>query len=142
MSKKGISAVVTTVLIILISIIAVVILWAALKPTLQSTSGRGGSAISCSEVLLDLDSCVYAGSSINVTVSRSGGGTANDLNVTVAVSDDDSSVSTSNVVSALGSRKYNFNSASTTSGVVSAQAAVILADGTICNPVKKTCTQA
>jgi hypothetical protein len=137
MNKKGISAVVTTVLIILLSIIAVIILWAALRPTLSNTAGKTNTAISCTEVGLNIDSCTVTDTGVNVVVSRQGG--ADNVSVTVSVSDADSSVQgTATEVGPLDTRTIT-TTKTDLSGALTVQAAATLADETLCTPVSKAC---
>jgi len=59
MSKKGVSAVVVTVMIILLAIIAVGILWVALKPGIESGAEQVGAATECFNLRLKIDSASY-----------------------------------------------------------------------------------
>ena len=138
MNKKGISDVVTTVLIILLSIVAVIILWAALRPTIASTAGRVGTAITCTDITLTVNSCIINGnaSSSNVTFTREGG--ANDVIALAVVSDADSSNSANVTISPLATRTV-FVSKTGISGTTSVAVATVLADGTMCTPTRAVC---
>ncbi|MBU0957280.1 MAG: hypothetical protein KKF56_00570 [Nanoarchaeota archaeon] len=70
LNKKAISAVVTTVLIILISIAAVIILWIVIRPMIEQT----GNALtgSCLDVQLEVTNCNITDES--VTFERGAGG--------------------------------------------------------------------
>ncbi|MBU0957279.1 MAG: hypothetical protein KKF56_00565 [Nanoarchaeota archaeon] len=70
LNKKAISAVVTTVLIILISIAAVIILWVVIRPMIEQT----GNALtgSCLDVQLEVTGCDTTNN--RVTVRRGAGG--------------------------------------------------------------------
>ncbi len=54
-SKKGISAVVATILIILIVVVAVGILWTALRPTIEEGSEQAGTTTSCMYLRLEIE---------------------------------------------------------------------------------------
>lgn len=75
MNKRGISAVVVTILIILIAIIAVSILWAALRPTIESGAEQAEKTLSCSYLNLNIDFAEYNETTGNLTlkVSRNAG---------------------------------------------------------------------
>jgi archaellum component FlaF (FlaF/FlaG flagellin family) len=75
MNKRGISAVVVTILIILIAIIAVSILWAALRPTIESGAEQAETTLSCSYLNLNMDSASYddVTEELTVKVSRDAG---------------------------------------------------------------------
>lgn len=142
MNKKGISAVVTTVLIILLSIIAVIILWAAIRPMIEDTSGKAGTAVQCAEISVNIESCTLNPTTnmYNVVVARSGG--SGNVNVIAAVSDAvKSNSSSANDIGPLDTRTISIDNTNT--GLVApvkAQAAVVLSDGTVCTAVKADCS--
>jgi len=71
-NKKGLSSIVATVLIILLVVVAVAIIWAAVKPTIQNTTGQIGS--SCLTISTTLDSCVLSsGTLYNISMTRGSG---------------------------------------------------------------------
>lgn len=138
MNKKGISAVVTTVLIILLSIIAVIILWAALRPTVSDAADRAGTAISCTEISLEVKSCTIYADSINVSVARSGD-SAGQINITAVVSDADSSQTKEiSGVDPLATRVLDVSKTGL-AGSQTVQVAARLPDGTLCSAVSKVC---
>ncbi len=67
--KKGISAVVTTILVVLLSVLAVVIVWQILKPSLVETTSR--ISTSCIDVDLSLDEadCTNGSEKVKVTLN-------------------------------------------------------------------------
>lgn len=137
MNKKGISAVVTTVLIILLSIIAVIILWAALRPTITNTANKAGTAMACTEVSLSVDSCVVSANFVNVSITRQGG--VGNVTLTAAVSDADSSNSANMAdVGPLDTRLIQVDKTGLT-GTLNVQVAARLSDGTLCTPVQNAC---
>jgi hypothetical protein len=90
MKKRGLSQVVTTVLIILIVLAAIVLIWAAVRPTIQSASEQISAdcitveleAVSCSGDVLDVKRSSGAGDLTGVIFVFSDGST--DTNNTVA----------------------------------------------------------
>ena len=68
MNKRGISAVVATILIVLLSVAAVVIIWQVLKPAIQKSAGRVGTG--CIDVDLTINSvnCITS-NSMKVTLN-------------------------------------------------------------------------
>jgi len=69
-NKKALSPVVTTVLIIIIAIAAVLILWSVLKPSIKDTAGALESG--CINLDLEVTSCT-AGDTGNVNIIRNAG---------------------------------------------------------------------
>ena len=71
-NKRGLSSVVATVLIVLLVIVAVGIIWAAVKPSIQNATGQVGS--SCFTVSTTLDGCVPNGATqYDITMTRGSG---------------------------------------------------------------------
>ncbi len=75
-NKKGLSDVVTNVLIILLVVVAVGILWAFVGPLFRQSGEKAQQQTICLQMTLDPMSCVKSLSETNVTVKRSAG-TAN-----------------------------------------------------------------
>lgn len=72
-SKKGLSGIVTTILFILLVIVAVGIVWAFLNPFLGQGSSDIGAAGDCLRLRLEANSCVNnSATNYNVSVSRGG----------------------------------------------------------------------
>ena len=70
MRKKGISAVVATILIVLLAVVAVVIVWAVLKPAITKSAGKVST--NCLEVDLTIDSvsCSVGTANVKVTLNQ------------------------------------------------------------------------
>ena len=75
-NKRGVSEVITTVVIILISIIAIAVLGSFLLPLIAKSGSKVQQAEACLTVSIEVPSCVVAATSANVTVRRNAG-TAN-----------------------------------------------------------------
>jgi len=78
MNKRGLSQVVTTVILILVILAAIVILWAAIRPTIQKASEQ--VTADCITIDLEVVSCSAGGTAgvpvgqTGITVKRSSGG--------------------------------------------------------------------
>ena len=73
MNKKGVSQIVTTILIILLVLAAIVIVWQAVKGTVETGSQTITSQSKC--IGLDLSiagTCTIAGTALPVTITRGG----------------------------------------------------------------------
>jgi len=68
MNRKGVSAVIVTVLIILISILAVSILWAVIRSSIQSSTEQVASAQQCLGFVLKIEEVKYYADQNNLTV--------------------------------------------------------------------------
>jgi hypothetical protein len=80
--KKAISDVVVTILIVLISIIAVIVVWAAIRGYITKGAGEAGRLQDCLALNFEVKSAVYssAANTTTVVVSRNvGGGAVSDL---------------------------------------------------------------
>jgi|GEM_PF-2760804 len=84
--KRGLSGIITVILIILISIIAISILWLFVQPAIVNTIGKDkddgefNRFAKCADLKLKAESCYYTEDSIEVEVSRGAGtGEINDL---------------------------------------------------------------
>ena len=69
-SKKAISGVVVTILIVLLAIVAVTILWYALKPTIEKSAGEIGEKQSCLYLDLTIQEAKYESGSMTIKVHR------------------------------------------------------------------------
>ena len=69
--KRGISAVVVTIMIILVAIIAVTILWAALKPAIEGSVEE--ISLQCLEVEVEVSSCSVVSGSEEIVVTLNAG---------------------------------------------------------------------
>jgi len=74
-SKRGLSAIVATLLIILLTLIAVGIIWVVIRNIVQSGGDEAAIQAKCALVTLDVSAAQCAtGSGCNVTYTRSAGG--------------------------------------------------------------------
>ncbi len=62
-NKKGLSDIVTNVLIILLVLVAVTIIWFFLQPTIRGGAGQLGGASDCITIQLEPVSCVFSSGS-------------------------------------------------------------------------------
>jgi len=76
-AKKGISAVVTTVLFVLLAVAAVSIIWMALRPTIEKSSEK--ISTSCIELDLRIDSCTKVDANSRTVKVTAKSGSASDL---------------------------------------------------------------
>ena len=76
MNKKGVSAVVANVLIVLLVVAAVSILWAVIKPTLEGAGEDIAGSTTCSQVNMEITNCevIDDGDNSDITVFRKAGG--------------------------------------------------------------------
>jgi|SRR3989344_1886030 len=72
MNKKGLSDVVTTVLIILLAIAAIVIVWNFVSPTLENAGSQIESQTACLDASVTTVSCAV-GTTSNVVIRNDGG---------------------------------------------------------------------
>ena len=68
MKRKGVGAIVSIVLIMLLIIVGVSVLWAAVKPLIQKSTSQVQA--DCFTVNLKITSCTYASGNANVRVQR------------------------------------------------------------------------
>ena len=129
MNKKGISAVVANVLIILLVVSGVVLLWAAVRPTIEETSEQIGA--DCLTVDLEVTGCNISDGNITVT-RNSGDGDLGSARIIVGDTTEDCDVKN---LEQLSSQKCSSGSSSLTEGE-EVQVAVITGDGTVCNPLR------
>ena len=135
-NKKGLSDVVTTVLIVLLTIVAIAMLWSYLSPLITGTGTRINLAQSCLSANLEIVQCSAADGS--ATIKRNPGqGTANVGRIKLIYEKPDGSTvvnETSNVPAELGTVNYpnmaGFipKSVGVAAGIVDSQGAV-----TYCN---------
>jgi len=107
MNKRGLSGVVTVVLIIMISVIAVLILWVLVRGLLDKSSEE----MSANFIGVDVDivNVELIGDELKVTVKRGAGGGNIDKIKIVARNNEDSMLFSSNSgISVLESKTYNF----------------------------------
>jgi hypothetical protein len=135
-NKKGISDVVTTVLIVLLSIVAIAILWSFLQPMFTKSGAKIQQAEACLSVNLEVTRCVVDGS---VTVKRNPGA-ANLKEIKLIFENPDGSTSvlnSTNVPDELGSVVYP-NTLDFMPKSVAVAAGVADAQGVVgyCNPTQ------
>ncbi|PIN90233.1 hypothetical protein COU60_01985 [Candidatus Pacearchaeota archaeon CG10_big_fil_rev_8_21_14_0_10_34_76] len=85
--KKGLSDIVTNVLIILLVLVAVGIIWAFLNPTIRTGAGQLGGAADCLTVQLEPVSCDWQAGNQRVTFEvkrNAGSGSLKDIKLIVA----------------------------------------------------------
>ncbi|MEK6899069.1 MAG: hypothetical protein AABW79_03165 [Nanoarchaeota archaeon] len=114
MQKRGLNAIITTVLILLIVIIAITLLWTILSPSISNASEEVGATASCFSLVLEPKSCRYDADSelVNVRVERrSGTSTIEGLNF-IFSDNTRKSVNSSNTASLneLESKTFTFDS--------------------------------
>ena len=81
-SKKGLSDIVTNVLIILLVLVAVSIIWLFLRPTIQQGAGSLGGAADCLTVQIEPVSCEYPGQGTDQYIQvrrKAGAGALNEV---------------------------------------------------------------
>jgi len=147
MQKKGISAVITTVLLILLSIVAVIIVWQIVKGSIADSGTKlGATACTNIDVSLAVPTCSLAGKNATVQVTLNGGnpGTATGQvsKLKVIVNDGSGTIgsqelsgvgpASNNLPEQLGMRSpvITWTSASVNPLTVTAGASVRLEDGT------------
>jgi FlaG/FlaF family flagellin (archaellin) len=72
-NKKGLSDVVTTVLIVLLTIVAIAILWSFLQPMFTSSGQKVQTQQTCLALSLEVTNCDSVADYSNVTVKRNPG---------------------------------------------------------------------
>lgn len=139
MNKKALSDVVTTVLIVLLTLVAIGILWSFLQPLFTKSGAKIQQAEACFAVNLEISGCSVSATDANVTVKRNAGsanvkevrlifGKADGSTMVVNQSDVPSELETKFYMSSLG---FSAKSVAVAPGVADSQ-------GTInyCNPTQ------
>ncbi len=70
LKKRGLSEVVTTIIIILVVLIALGIIWAVIRPLIGKTDTEITYTSSCVAVDLEVKSCVYSNNFIGVSIEK------------------------------------------------------------------------
>lgn len=147
MNRKGLSEVVTNVLMILLVIVAIVIIWAFIQAMITKSGSRIQTGAECLTLstALETTSCVTSGVNANVTVKR-GAGEANLKKIKLVFEKEDGStlnVSTlTNVPGELETKLYSLLALENNPKAVSVAAVVSDDKGNLvpCNPLPKiTC---
>lgn len=144
-NKKGISDVVTTVLIVLLTIVAIAILWSFLQPMFTKSGTKIQQAEACLSINMEIPSCAVSATNANVTVRRNAGA-ANVKEIRLIFEKADGStkvLNQSDVPSELETRFYendigfSAKSVAVAAGVADSQGAI-----NYCNPTQPvTCMQ-
>ncbi len=125
MEKRGLSDVVTTVLIILLVLVAIGIIWAAVRPTIENS----GSRISgdCLTIQLESVSCTAVAQGYDVVVKRNVG-TGNLQGVKLVFSDGTNTQVVENMTSLdeLQSATFNSGALSGLTGTVTVRSAAVV----------------
>lgn len=138
-NKRGLSDVVTTVLIVLLTLVAIAILWSFLQPLFTKSGTKIQQAESCLSVNLEVTSCVVSGTGANVTVKRNAGA-ANVGEIRLIFGKDDGStgvVNRSDTPQELETKFYSFDlgfgakSVAVAPGIADSQGAI-----NYCNPTQ------
>jgi len=136
MHKKGISAVVATILIVLLAVVAVVIIWAVLKPAITKSAGQVSA--NCLDIDVSIDSVDCATGAVTVTLN-----TGSISNLTFVMSNATASQSMIQAAPAtLGTKTYTFTTLVPSATVVRVAPIIVLSDGSskICeNYATKNC---
>ncbi len=141
-SKKGLSDIVTNVLIILLVLVAVSIIWLFLRPTIQGGAGALGGASDCLTVQVEPVTCAPTATDISVTVRRGAGtGALEDLKVIFDTAGVRTVVDASDLgafeLNELESTTYTFTDAGLL-GADSVTVAAVVSDG---SGGQKTCSE-
>jgi len=155
--KRGLSAVIVTVLIILLALAAVAIVWAAVRPALSGAGDQIQGTQDCLNLNLQVTACsataaVGSGGSALVTVRRNvGGGTSlNNLRLIVngqGFDTDGTEATPAGAPEVLESQQYTIStgiSGLVATNPVNVEVGGILNDGTVCESISQptTCTVA
>lgn len=97
MEKRGLSATIITVLIVIISLTSIGIIWSAIRPTLEN-AGQQTQQSDCLRVNVFPTQCVYEGNLVNVQVER-GTGDASLTGLRFSLQREDNGYETIDVVS-------------------------------------------
>jgi len=103
MNKKAISAVVATILVVLLAVVAVTIVWSVLKPAIIKTASKVST--SCIEVNLKIDEANCSAGTVKVTLNT---GNIEKLKF-VFINDTGSNVVTRDPLKGLETKTYVFN---------------------------------
>lgn len=140
--KKGISTVVATILIVLVAVIAVVMVWAILKPTLEGLTKK--ISANCLDIDLEVVSASCDANNATVTVKLNTGKISG-LKLILSNGTDSESINETNIPDELEMKTYTVTDISVSS-INSANVAAVIGeadDGTekVCAPTSepKTC---
>jgi len=120
MDKKGISAVVATILIVLLAVVAVSIVWAVLKPSIIKTASRVSTG--CIGVDLKIDEADCSEGTVKVTLNT---GNIEKLKF-VFMNDTDSNVVTKESLDELETKTYTFDESEIVGGANSVKVTPVI----------------
>jgi len=136
-NKKGLSDVVTIVLIILLALAAVGIIWAFIKPTIENTGGGIDLSAQCFNTEVKPTKCLYNTTTDNATVTiQLARGEADEVVAILELNDGTTKVQKVAAPTLLGTTQITFNLATTTANPTKANAAAAISDD---KGNKKTC---
>ena len=136
MNQKSQSQIITTVLIILLVLDAIVIVWQVVSTTVSEGAGEISSSISCIDVQFKVVEAIAASNTVKVT--RMAGGADNAVSdVRFLVNGEVQShdpVTGGNDLQALETKTYTLSTAGAITAGAKVEAAAVLSDGKVCNP--------
>lgn len=107
-SKKGLSDVITTVLIILLALAAVVIIWQFIKPAIENTGPEIQCRTKCVSVTVSPASCIKnANGNYNVTVKNDGSDPIKSTKLILVNSNAETNVTEGGALTAFGTNAVN-----------------------------------
>ncbi len=136
-NKKGLSDVVTIVLIILLALAAVGIIWAFIKPTIENTGGGIDLSAQCFNTEVKPTKCAYNTTTDTAIVTvQLAKGEANEVVAILELDDGTTQVQTVTAPTLLGTAQITFDLAAITGNPTKANAAAVISDD---NGNTKTC---
>ena len=137
-NKKAISGVVTTILLVLLALVAILIIWGVIQPFLKKSAGGLGDITECLEIDLEISG---ATADVNTVTVQNKGSTATSDLVFVVDGTVDDAVTGDKILEPLESTIYTLTNAPAggADSAVEVAAVVETEDGSTktCNPVKK-----
>lgn len=126
-NKKGVSAVVATILIVLLSVTAVVIVWQVIKPALEKTAGK--VSFNCIEVELKINSlnCANRTGTVGVSLNK---GKISKLKFVFYNATDSKVKEKTDVPEELGMKTYSFVENETVTNMIGVNVAPVIASET------------
>ena len=136
-NKRGISQIVTTVLILALVIIAIVVIWAFIRPIFTRTGEQITTETECLRLDLEVTNCEISNSNVLVTVKRNAGfGDLRGIRIVLS----DGSINDNEPLEELESKIYTIESSN---GITSANVAALVGEEKrACDPQHspKSCT--
>ena len=131
MNKKGVSAVIANVLIVLLVVAAIAILWAVIRPTIEGAGEEIASSTTCQQVNVEVTGCTSDG----VTVFRGAGGPSDEGTGIVSVEGEGTCEGQTNALLVLGSETIVTTSCGGNPSGQVIRTGLKLNDGTVCESV-------